>query len=208
MSSKVILIVLGEPNSIFSEVLFKYFKSKNFSKNKNKIVLVGSKKLLIEQMKLLKYNYHINEIISIKEALNKKINLVNVNYKFKNAFSTINSSSNKYIESSFKKAIELIKQNKLTKLINGPVSKTHFLKKKFSGITEYMASKTNSKNPVMLIYNHKLAVTPLTTHIPIKNVSRHVKTDIIVKNITKLNTFYKFFLMHFYCILHQILLQV
>ncbi len=191
MSSKVILIVLGEPNSIFSEVLFKYFKSKNFSKNKNKIVLVGSKKLLIKQMKLLKYNYHINEIISIKEALNKKINLVNVNYKFKNAFSTINSSSNKYIESSFKKAIELIKQNKLTKLINGPVSKTHFLKKKFSGITEYMASKTNSKNPVMLIYNHKLAVTPLTTHIPIKNVSRHVKTDIIVKNITKLNTFYK-----------------
>ena len=46
MNSKIILIILGEPNSTFSEVLFKYFKSPNFKKNKNKIVLIGSKKLL------------------------------------------------------------------------------------------------------------------------------------------------------------------
>tara|TARA_Y100000816_G_C26049534_1_gene550176 strand:+ start:912 stop:1079 length:168 start_codon:yes stop_codon:yes gene_type:complete len=31
-----ILIVLGEPQSIFSEILFKYFSSKKFLKNKKK----------------------------------------------------------------------------------------------------------------------------------------------------------------------------
>ena len=36
MSSKIILVVLGEPNSTFSEILFKYFKSKKFKKNKKK----------------------------------------------------------------------------------------------------------------------------------------------------------------------------
>ena len=39
MKSKIILVVLGEPNSTFSEVLFKYFNSTNFKKNKNKIIL-------------------------------------------------------------------------------------------------------------------------------------------------------------------------
>ena len=50
-----------------------------------------------------------------------------------------------------------------------------FLNKKFPGITEYVANKTNSKEPVMLIYNNNLSVSPLTTHIPIKNVYKYVK---------------------------------
>ena len=32
MNINIILIVLGEPNSTFSEILFKYFKSKNLKK--------------------------------------------------------------------------------------------------------------------------------------------------------------------------------
>ena len=52
--------------------------------------------------------------------------------------------------------------------------KKHFLKKKYLGITEYLSKKTNSKNEVMLIYNNKLSVSPLTTHIPIKNVSKKI----------------------------------
>ena len=35
MSTNKILIILGEPNSTFSEVLFKYFRSKFFKQNKN-----------------------------------------------------------------------------------------------------------------------------------------------------------------------------
>ena len=46
--------------------------------------------------------------------------------------------------------LKLIRNNNRTKLINGPISKTHFLKKKFPGITEYIGFKTKSKNQVML----------------------------------------------------------
>ena len=76
-------------------------------------------------------------------------------------------------------------------LINGPISKKHFLKKRFPGITEYVANKTKSKDPVMLIYNKKLAVSPLTTHIPIKNVSKFIKKKKIINNEIKINNFYK-----------------
>ena len=37
-------------------------------------------------------------------------------------------------------------------MINGPISKKHFLKKKFPGITEYIAFKTN-KNDNSLKHN-------------------------------------------------------
>ena len=191
MNFNKILVVLGEPNSIFSEVLFKYFNSKSFKKNKNIIIMVGNKKLIFKQMKKLRYDFRIKQINSIKKAKDQVINLIDIDYKFKKPFSKISSSSNKYIESSFKKALQLIKVNKISKLINGPVSKKYFLKKKFPGITEYVGFKTNTNNPVMLIYNEKLSVVPLTTHIPLKKVAKFIKKQKIIDNIIKVDLFYK-----------------
>ena len=191
MNSNFILIILGEPNSTFSELLFKYFKSKNFKKSKDTIVLIGNNKLLKKQMKKLNYNILINEISDIKKAKKKIVNIINVEFKFKKTFTKITSSSNKYIEKSFSIGLKLLKLHNLNKLINGPVSKTHFLKKKFPGITEYIGFKTKSKNQVMLIYNKNLAVTPLTTHIPIKDVARNIKKNKIINTAIKINEFYK-----------------
>ncbi len=42
----------------------------------------------------------------------------------------------------------------------------------------------------MLIYNKELAVAPLTTHIPVKYVSRFVKKSKIIKTATLINKFY------------------
>ena len=191
MNFNKILVVLGEPNSIFSEVLFKYFNSKSFKKNKSIIIMVGNKKLIFKQMRKLRYDFRIHQINSIEKAKKRVINLIDIDYKFKKPFSKISSSSNKYIESSFKKALKIIKVNKISKLINGPISKKYFLKKKFPGITEYIGFKTNTSNPVMLIYNEKLSVVPLTTHIPLKNVAKLIKKHKIIDNIIKVDLFYK-----------------
>ena len=72
MNTKIILIVLGEPNSTFSEILLKYFNSKSFTKIKNKIVLIGNNKLFQKQMKKLKYKIKLNEITNIENSLKKK----------------------------------------------------------------------------------------------------------------------------------------
>ena len=117
--------------------------------------------------------------------------ILNVNYKFNKVFSNISDRSNKYIENCFKIGLKIVKKDKSIILINGPISKKHFLKKSFPGITEYVANKTNSKNPVMLIYNKNLAVSPLTTHIPIKKVANFVKKKFIINNVIKINNFYK-----------------
>jgi len=193
MTINKIIIILGEPNSVFLEILFKFFKSNKFSYFKNKIVLIGSYDLSLNQMKKLNYNFKLNIIKKIDESKKNKINIINVDYAYKNEFSKISNKSNIYISKCFKIGLEIIKKNKNISLINGPISKKNFLKKKYLGITEYLAKKTKSKNQVMLIYNEKLAVSPITTHIPIKHVANQISKKKIINNVFKINSFYKVF---------------
>ena len=90
MKNKPLLIVLGEPNSVFSEILFKAYKKKIIQKFSRPIVIIGSENLLKFQMKFLKYSIKIQKInaLDLKNSnLNKKyINIVNVEYRFKKVF--------------------------------------------------------------------------------------------------------------------------
>ena len=190
MNIKYIIIVLGEPYSTFSEIIGKYFKK--VKKFKKKIILIGNKSLIIKQLQKLNLSTSLNEVNDYKKAKKNVINIINVYFGYKKTFSNISIKSNRYIEKSFEKSLEIIrKEKKKCVLINGPISKKTFLGKRYPGITEYLADKTNSNNETMLIYNKKLSVSPLTTHIPIKYVNKKINKSKIIKNITNLNKFYK-----------------
>ena len=124
MKFNPILIVAGEPNSVFLEI---FFKSINNKKIKNPIILIASLKLLELQMSKLKVNKRVNLIVNKNLKHNKifknKINLINVNYSPKKPFEKISSKSNNYILNCFKLAFEIIKKNKIKKFINGPINK-------------------------------------------------------------------------------------
>ena len=193
MNYKPIILVGGEPYSIFFEIFFKSLNKKNY---KSPIILIASKNLLIKQMKKMNFNFKLNELkkdnIDFKSLKKKKINLINVNFTFKKTFDKITDKSNIYISNCFKIALELMKTNKYSGLINGPISKKNFLKGKFLGITEYLANKTNRKNKIaMLIYNKKLSVSPLTTHLPLKKVHKNLSKDKIINHVKLISKFYK-----------------
>ena len=193
MSCKPIIIVAGEPNSVFLEI---FFKSLKFKKYKSPLIIVCSKKLLQEQMKKLKFNYKINiidkDFAKLDTLNNKQINLIDVNYNFKRCFEKISNKSNDYIKNCFDIALEILKRDKLTKFINGPISKKHFLKGKTLGITEYLAKKTNKDHKVaMLIHNKNLSVSPLTTHLALKDVPRKISKKKLQIHVKLINDFYK-----------------
>ena len=122
---------------------------------------------------------------------NKSINLINIKYDQEKAFEKISKKSNDYIENCFNLALNLIKKGITNKLINGPISKKNFLGKKYLGITEFLARKTNKKKFAMLIFNEKLSVSPITTHSTNKNVSKKLNKKLIIEKITLINDFYK-----------------
>ena len=191
MKIKPILIVAGEPNSIFLEIYFKAIKKKI----KSPLILIASYKLLVLQMQKLKFSKKI-KILDTKKLKkyslnNNTINLININYVQKKPFEKISTKSNYYINQSFLTAIKLIRQGFSNKLINGPISKKTFLKKKKLGITEYLSDKFFIKNNAMLIFNKKLAVCPITTHVPIKFVTKQITKKLIINKIKLINNFYK-----------------
>ena len=192
MNYKPIIIVAGEPNSIFLEIFFKALKYKKFQ---SPIILICSVKILNLQMKKFKIKKKINllDISKLKNYNldNRCINLININFNQKKVFRKITSASNKYIKKSFEVAFDLIKKHYSYKLINGPISKKVFLSKRFLGITEYIAKKFKIKKNAMLIYNKKLSVCPVTTHLPLKFVTRNIKKKDIKEKINLINKFYK-----------------
>ena len=111
---------------------------------------------------------------------NKNINIINVDLDVRKPFQKIFNKSNDYIENSFNTAIKLLKKKQAIGLLNGPISKKKFLKKSFSGITEYLKYKTSSNNVAMIIYNRKLSVSPITTHVPIKIVNNKITKKNII----------------------------
>jgi 4-hydroxythreonine-4-phosphate dehydrogenase len=146
-------------------------------------------------MKSLKINKKINilQISNLKNynLNNRAINIIDVNFDQKKAFKKITSISNQYIQNCFKVAFNLIKNKYSDKLINGPISKKTFLNKKFLGMTEFIAKKFSIKKSAMLIYNKELSVCPVTTHLPLKFVSKNIKKTKIHEKIELINQFYK-----------------
>ena len=199
MKIKPIIIVSGEPYSIFLEIFFKTLKSKKIKDYKTPILIIASYDLLLKQMQKLKYSFKIKLIdykfFNLNKLDNKSINLINVNFNCNKTFDKISSRSNHYIAQCFNLGLEIMKKHKGYALINGPISKKHFLKKKFPGITEYLASKTGcSGKEVMLIYNSNLSVSPITTHLQLKSIFKKITIKKIIKQVITINKFYKRFL--------------
>ena len=129
MNYKPIIIVAGEPNSIFFELFFKVIKKKI----KSPIILIASKKLILKQAKILKTKINfcvLNELEVIKKKNNlEKINLIDVDLDQSSGFEKITTKSNDYINTCFDIAIRLLKKKISNKFLNGPISKKTFLKK-------------------------------------------------------------------------------
>ena len=191
--NKFFLLLVGEPNSISSEIIF---KSWNKISNKNlKPILIGNKNILKKQMLTLGYKFffkNINKKNFLNDEKKNIIPIINIKFKQKKSFDVISGKSNKFINDSFNTALNLSKNKNCIGIINCPIKKETFLKSKFKGITELISHKLNSLNKeVMLIYNKKISVCPITTHESIKNVPKNITTKKIINKVRTINNFYK-----------------
>ena len=191
MKNKSIVIICGDPKSTFNEILIKTLNNKILRNIKIPIIIVGSKKLLKNESKKLKIRINLQKF---EDKTNFKKNNVYIFDIPINQKKLSLSNKNKYIAKSFEIGLNLLKNKKSFALINGPISKKTFLKGKYNGITEYLAFKTGSFNEVMLIFNKKLSVSPITTHIPIHQVAQKIKKNVIINKINIIHAFYKKFL--------------
>jgi 4-hydroxythreonine-4-phosphate dehydrogenase len=185
-----IIIILGEPNSISSEI---FLKSLNYiKKTKLNFIIIGNYSLLEKQANYLNFKINVKfKLSEINSLENVKFNFINVDYKQSKPFNLKTNNSDTFVKKCFEHAVILLKKKLAIGLINLPINKSKFTKNKYKGITEYIADKTNNRNKEnMLLFNENFSVLPLTTHIPLKKVYKEISYKKIKKACKNINNFY------------------
>ena len=189
---KKIIIVAGDPNSINCDIISKTWRAINRS-IKRKIYLIGNFNLINKQFQKLNRKVSIIKVKQLEDSSSpNKLKIIDIPLNFKNPFKVSLQNSTKYITDSFNLAHKLAQNKKVKGLINCPIDKKLLNKSKKIGVTEFLASKNkiNKGSEVMFIHNKKLSVVPITTHINIKDVSKKININLIIK---KMNTLQKDF---------------
>ena len=147
MKHKSVAIICGDPKSTFNEILIKTLKDNFFQKIKFPIIIICSEKIFKKELDKSKTKINLQKFNNFNNLDKKKINIIDIPLDYKNL--SLNKK-NLYIKKSFEVGLKLIKEKRSFALINGPISKTTFLKGKYNGITEYLAFKTRSLNEVCM----------------------------------------------------------
>ncbi len=170
-------ITIGDINGIGIEILIKLLK-----KNKiNKIILFT--------------NINILKIFFKKKNINLKINIVNensINFNYKKGYLNIfsykakNNEENTY--KSLKYAYQFCIKNICIGIITLPLRKDLIkekIDKKFIGHTEYFQKLDKKKYSNMILFNKKIIISPITTHIKIKDISKAISNKALLYNQIK-----------------------
>ena len=155
----------------------KIFKKKNF--------FISNYNLLKDQLRILNFSGKITKKLNFKEN-DLTMKVLDVGLIYNDPFNVPVKNSSKYILESLRLAHKLALSNNIAGIINCPIDKK-LLNKKNYGVTEFLASMCNikDKSEVMLIGNKKLLVCPITTHVDIKNISKKINTNLIIKKSLK-----------------------
>ena len=191
MKNKII-IISGDPNSINSEIIYKCWKNLKPPAKKN-IFLISNYNLIKRQFKILGYPVKLIKIKKIDDKINNQdLKILDVKLKFDNPFNVSLKSAKLFIKKSLNLAHNEALKKGVAGIINCPINK-ELLQKQNQGVTEYLSSKCNIKDgsEVMLIKSKKISVSPITTHLDLKDVPKKISSKLIIKKIITINNWFK-----------------
>ena len=185
---KKIIIFSGDPNSVNSELIYKSF-IKLKKETRKKVYLITNYELFKSQLKKLNYSLNLVKFNNTnKKNSSNTLKVINVKLKFSDSFNVEKVELKKFLKNSLNLSHKYGLKKDVSGIINCSINKT-LLDKKYLGVTEYFASKCKIKknSEAMLIYNENLSVSPVTTHIKLRNVSKKISSKLIISKIMTIN---------------------
>ena len=107
----------------------------------------------------------------------------------KTKLGTPDKSNVESILKSINLAVDFVKKKQVMAIVTNPISKDiiSLKNKNFSGHTEYLQKKDKSKSCAMIMINKYTKIIPLTTHLPLKDVSKNINSKKINNVATVIN---------------------
>ena len=171
-------VFLSDLDSINLELIH---NSHNYLKNKVKYILLGNIKDASKYLSKINSNLEINEIYNPLNFENYKkdnLNFFNIENIHKEKHQTLLNQLS---------IVNHLSNSSQIDLVTLPINKSVFKKKiEFTGMTEYLG-KINKRNTIMLMHGEKFSVIPLTTHINLKDVRKHLNKKYLNLKLTLIN---------------------
>ncbi len=183
-------ITHGDINGIGYEVVIKTLMDNRIIEMCTPIVY-GSPKVAAYHRKALNVNnFSFNAINNAGEANAKRANIINCideNIRVELGQSTTAAGESSFM--ALEKAITDLKEGKIDVLVTAPINKDNIQSKDFSfpGHTEYLASRFDSDNQLMLLVSDDFRVGVATGHVPISEVPKLITKETIIKKVNILH---------------------
>lgn len=190
--NKKIIVVGGDLNSINSEIIFKSWLQFNNSLKK-RIYLITNYEIFKKQLEKLRYKINLLKVKKINDYANdKRLKIINIDLKSKDVFKIDSKKNSQFVLKSLSLAHKLALKKEVAGMVNCAIDK-NLLKKKNFGVTEFLASKCKLKKDaeVMMIYNKNLSVSPITTHLNLRDVAKKIKKKLIIQKLKTISTWYR-----------------
>ena len=186
----IIGITLGDVNGISIEVIIKTLMDNRVAEYCTPVVY-GNPKIISYWKKLMGHNdYNMHIIKSIDQLHVKKANILvcwDDEVEIRPGESTENAG--KYAFKSLELATKDAIDGKIQAIVTGPLNKHNVNNQllPFKGHTEYLAQQAGTNDFIMILVSEELKVGLVTGHVPLKDISSHITTDLILKKLRVLN---------------------
>ena len=181
---KRIAITPGEPAGIGPDICLE-IAQQEFS---HELVFIADIELLHERNRLLGTNIDIHHVDVNRSPIPQRANSLNVHHiplVEKNILGQLNKNNASYVLACLDQAVEGCLINHYDALVTGPLHKgvINDAGIPFQGHTEYLAEKTNSELPVMMLAGGNLRVALVTTHLPLSKISEAITPERLEKTL-------------------------
>src|SRR5690606_17303648 len=182
-------ISIGDLNGIGSEIILKTFDDPRMLELCTPIIFASAKTISVVK-KLLNSELNFHGIDDASQALEGKLNVVNV---WKDSpqiqFGKEDKKIGEYAFLSLEAATKALKEDKIDVLVTAPINKHNIQSENFNfpGHTDYLAKELEG-NSLMFMITDDLKIGLLTDHLAVKDVAQAITPQLIEK---KINIIYK-----------------
>ncbi|MEE9326244.1 MAG: 4-hydroxythreonine-4-phosphate dehydrogenase PdxA [Cocleimonas sp.] len=188
-------VTAGEPAGIGPDLIIQLAEQSSKasqSKTDAELVIIADKNMMEERIQQLALPV---SIISYDEdspaTINKpgEITVLDIKCPTKVTAGQLNTDNSQYVLDTLTKATMGCVSKEFDAIVTAPLHKgiINDAGIKFTGHTEFLAKLTKAELPVMMLAAEKLRVALATTHLPLKDISRHITKDLLTKIITILD---------------------
>ena len=191
MSEKIkIGISQGDINSVSYEIIIKSLMDKRIMDICTPIIY-GSPKVAAYHRNVLNIeSFSLNNISSVEQAHPKRVNIIDcfeeeLKVELGKSTSTAGEASYKALD----RATEDLKSGLINALVTGPINKNNIQSEQFSfpGHTEFLKSRLESNEVLMLLISDNIRIGVVVGHAPISQVASLITKELVLKKINIMN---------------------